>query len=130
MRFKVFLSNTLDALTQAIQQYTNQQTNSAARSIGIEYYSDQNQYVASIGYEDGSPGVPLSFSSTRVGNIGDGEHALTSAINQIVGQNTDTKTICHELFAGDNGDLILMVMSAAAGEQTMSVGASLQTTTA
>lgn len=128
MRFKVFLSNTLEALTQAIRQYTDSQTNSAAKSIGIEYYSEQKRYVASVGYEDGQTAVPLIFTSSRVGNIRDGEDALTAAINQTVNQNLNQQTICHELFAGDDGDLIMMVMSAAAGESLTASASAHQTT--
>lgn len=125
MRFKVFLSNTLEALIQAIREYTASQTNSAAKSIGIEYYSEQQRYVASIGYEDGQPTVPLQFTSAVVGNIKDSEDTLTAAINQTVNQNTNHQTICHELFAGENGDLIMMVMSAATKEETKTMGAAV-----
>ena len=125
MRLKVFLNNNLDQLLTAIREYTDTQRDSRIQTIGIEHFNDSNQYVASVGYKPGEEWTGVDFTVVNVGNISQGPESLETRLNEIVAE-TDTKgTICHELFAGNAGELYVAVLtSAAATPATMAAGAS------
>ena len=115
-KFKVFVgmltkSKSIGVLANKVTKFAEEQQ-IAAKSIGVEYLENPGQLLVTLGYRDDEPYYPIQLHCSRLGKLDvlGGDYARLERTMEKVAQKYD-KIICHELYATDDHELLMIVMT-------------------
>ena len=115
-RFKVFVGElapdkSIGDLAAAVAVFASQRK-VAAKSIGVEYLESLKRLVITLGYRDDEPFYPIQLHSVALGkiqvlagNFSVLENAMVEAAEKY------SSVICHELYATEEQDFVLVLMT-------------------
>jgi hypothetical protein len=115
-KFKVFAgaltkSKSIGVLANKVAKFAEEQQ-IAAKSIGVEYLESSGQLLITLGYRNDEPYYPIQLHCTRLGKIDvlGGDYARLEQAMEKAAQKF-SNIICHELYATDEHDLLMIVMT-------------------
>jgi hypothetical protein len=115
-KFKVFVgmltkSNSIGVLANKVTRFAEEHQ-IAAKSIGVEYLETPGQLLITLGYREDEPYYPIQLHCKRLGKIDilGGDYATLERAMEKVARKY-TKIICHELYATEDHDLLMIVMT-------------------
>jgi hypothetical protein len=115
-KFKVFVgmltkSKSIGVLANKVARFADEQR-IAAKSIGVEYLESSGQLLITLGYRDDEPYYPIQLHCTRLGKLDllSGDYAVLEQAMENAAQK-HTHVICHELYATDDHELLMIVMT-------------------
>ncbi|HWN67571.1 MAG TPA: hypothetical protein VNM90_08015 [Haliangium sp.] len=115
-KFKVFVgmltkSKSIGVLANKVAKFADEQQ-IAAKSIGVEYLENPGQLLITLGYRDDEPYYPIQLHCSRLGKIdvlGGDYTALERAMEKVAQKYSNI--ICHELYATEEHELLMIVMT-------------------
>jgi hypothetical protein len=115
-KFKVFAGElapdkTIGKLASEVSAFANSRR-IAAKSIGVEYLESLKRLVVTLGYRDDEPYYPIQLHSVHLGKtavLAGDFTALEKAMADA--SNKHANIICHELYATEDQDFILVLMT-------------------
>ena len=115
-KFKVFVGlltkgNSIGVLANKVMRFAEEHQ-IAAKSIGVEYLETPGQLLITLGYRDDEPYYPIQLHCKRLGKIDvlGGDYAGLERAMEKVAKKYDN-IICHELYATESHDLLMIVMT-------------------
>jgi hypothetical protein len=116
-RFKAFAGTveaggSIAALAAGVEAFVRER-GVAAKSIGVEYLESLGKLVLTLGYRDDEPAYPVTLHSRPCGRADD-----LSDLSELERRMEDaaaglSDVICHELFATDDGEFVMVFMTRA-----------------
>ena len=111
-KFHVFVGATIGEVSDKVRDYTAAGS-VAAKSIGVEFVEQTNQFLLSLGYAEGQEGYAVTLTEEIAGPLPTEETAaeLEAALERASDAAGDV--ICHELYV-DADSVVHMVFMARA----------------
>jgi hypothetical protein len=115
-KFKVFVgtltkSRSIGVLAKKVASFARDQQ-VAAKSIGVEYLEASGRLLITLGYREDEPYYPIELHCTRLGKLdllSDDFSKLEGAMQKVA--QTHEHIICHELYATEDHELLMIVMT-------------------
>jgi hypothetical protein len=115
-KFKVFVgmltkSKSIGVLANKVAKFA-EENKIAAKSIGVEYLESPGQLLITLGYREDEPYYPIQLHCKRLGKIdvlGGDYTSLEQAMEKVAQKYS--KIICHELYATEDHELLMIVMT-------------------
>jgi hypothetical protein len=111
-KFRVFVGKSISEVADKVSAFTKDGT-IAAKSIGIEYVEQTDQYLLSLGYAPGQAGYPVTVTESVAGKLPTDETAteLADALERAAAGAGEV--ICHELYVDADAVVHMVFMSRA-----------------
>ena len=111
-KFRVFVGSSIGDVADKVRAFTAD-SSVAAKSIGIEYVEQTDQFLLSLGYAPGQEGYPVTVTEAIAGPLPQNDEAdeLCASLERAAANAGDV--ICHELYV-DADAVVHMVFMARA----------------